>query len=131
MPARSTPLILIVDDFEDALSMYREYLAFKGFRVVTARTGAEAITIALVEKPDVIFMDLRMANMTGVEAMHTLRADPDFHKVPIVAFTAHAFDSDRVDALKDGFDELIAKPCLPNDLADAVGRLLALDRHRP
>jgi two-component system, cell cycle response regulator DivK len=119
------PLILIVDDFEDALDMYRDYLTFKGFRVATAATGPDAITIAIKEKPALIFMDLRMAEMSGTEAMDALRADPDFQKVPIIAFTAHALESERRTALRAGFDELIAKPCLPDDLVGAVTRLLA------
>jgi two-component system, cell cycle response regulator DivK len=118
------PLILIVDDFEDALEMYRDYLRFKGFRVATAASGAEAITVALMEKPDLIFMDLRMADMTGTEAMDAMRADPGFQRVPIIAFTAHALESERRIALNAGFDELISKPCLPDELVAAVTRLL-------
>jgi two-component system, cell cycle response regulator DivK len=124
VPPSSSPLILIVDDFEDALDIYREYLSFKGFRVATASSGLEAITTALTERPALILMDLRMAHMTGAEAMHALRADPDFQAVPIIAFTAHALDEERRAALQAGFDDLIPKPCLPDELLAAVNRLL-------
>jgi CheY-like chemotaxis protein len=97
--------------------MYREYLAYGGFRVVTASSGADAITVALMEKPNLIFMDLRMAHVNGSQAMQALQADPNFEKVPIVTLTAHAFDNERDEALQDGFDDLITKPWLPDDLA--------------
>jgi two-component system, cell cycle response regulator DivK len=123
-----TPLVLIVDDFDDALDIYEQYLTFKGYRVVTARSGAEAIDLARTLRPSLIFMDLRMAAMTGTEAMHVLRQDVAFSSVPIVAFTAHALDEEKVIALAAGFDEVIPKPCLPDDLMAAVDRLLAARR---
>jgi CheY-like chemotaxis protein len=125
MPQVQPPLVLIVDDFEDALDIYQEYLTFKGYGVLTARSGREAITIALAEQPDLILMDLRMAHMTGTEAMTALRAEPAFRKVPIIAFTAHALEDERQMALCAGFDGLIPKPCLPDELLAAVQRLLA------
>ena len=68
-----SPLILIVDDFVDALDIYQQYLTFKGYRVVTARSGREAIDVARTRMPAVILMDLSMAVMTGTEAMRILR----------------------------------------------------------
>ena len=123
--ARPGAPILIVDDFEDALEIYRDYLTFKGFRVLVASSGEDAIAIALRERPSLIFMDLRMPKMTGVQAMRILRCDPGFAKVPIVAFTAHALEDERVAALAEGFDDVLAKPCNPDDLIAAVLRLLS------
>jgi CheY-like chemotaxis protein len=123
------PLVLIVDDFADALDIYATYLSFKGYRVMTAASGAQAIAIAQEYHPAVILMDIRMALMTGTEAMRILRRDPQFSTVAIVAFTAHAFDDERVMALADGFDEVISKPCNPDDLVAAVQRLLSQSGH--
>jgi CheY-like chemotaxis protein len=116
--------VLIVDDFGDALDMYQEYLSFKGYQVLVARSGADAISLARSHRPALIFMDLRMPSMTGTEAMHELRADPAFANVPIIAFTAHALEDERLSALASGFDEVIAKPCNPDDLISAIERLL-------
>jgi two-component system cell cycle response regulator DivK len=121
-------LVLIVDDFDDALEIYEQYLTFKGYRVMTAGTGAEAVELARARHPSLIFMDLRMAVMTGTEAMQLLRQDVAFNDVPIVAFTAHALDDEKAIALAAGFDEVIPKPCLPDDLMAAVNRLLANPR---
>jgi two-component system, cell cycle response regulator DivK len=116
--------VLLVDDFEDGLEMYDEYLTYRGFDVVVARDGDEAVSQARLHRPDVILLDLRMPGMTGIEAMRILRADASFVDTPIVALTAHALDAERRLALDAGFDELIAKPCLPDDLAAAVERIL-------
>jgi CheY-like chemotaxis protein len=117
-------LVLSVDDFDDALDIYQQYLTFKGCRVMTATNGATAIDIARAHHPAVIFMDLQMPDMTGTEAMRLLRSDSAYNRVPIVALTAHALSEERLDALEAGFDEVIPKPCLPDELFAAVNRLL-------
>ena len=130
VPASFSPPILIVDDFDDALDMYREFLTFHGYRVLTARSAQAAIDIARSQHPAVIFMDLRMPGMTGTDALRLLRGDTTLNHVPIVAFTAHALDNERATALLDGFDEFISKPCLPDELMRAVERLTAQSRER-
>jgi two-component system, cell cycle response regulator DivK len=122
------PLILIVDDYDDALDIYGSYLTFKGYRTVAATSGEEAVAAARAYRPNVILMDLRMAGMTGTDAMRTLRSDDDFSSVPIAALTAHALEDEMRQALADGFDAVIAKPCLPQELVDHVERLLASQR---
>jgi CheY-like chemotaxis protein len=125
MNARS---ILLVDDFEDGLEMYQEYLTYRGYQVVVARGGEEAIVQARVHRPDVILLDIRMPGMSGTDALRVLRSDPSFQHISIVALTAHALDGERIAALMAGFDDLIPKPCLPDQLAIAVERILATPR---
>jgi CheY-like chemotaxis protein len=120
--------ILLVDDFEDGLEMYREYLTYRGYQVVVARNGEEAIVQARKHRPDVILLDIRMAVMTGTAVMRVLRADPSFERTPIIALTAHALDGERIAALTAGFDELIPKPCLPDQLVLAFERVRATRR---
>lgn len=120
--------ILLVDDFEDGLDLYQEYLTYRGYRVIVARNGEEAVAQARAHSPDLIMMDIRMPLMTGTDAMRILRTDPSFGRVPIVALTAHAMEDERADALAAGFDELISKPCLPDELVLAIERILAAAR---
>ena len=120
--------VLLVDDFEDGLDMYREYLVYRGYQVIVARDGHEAIAQARLHRPDVILLDIRMPGMTGTDAMRALRSDSSFENVPIVALTAHALDAERLTALEDGFDDLIAKPCLPDQLVRALEDMLATPR---
>lgn len=119
--------ILLVDDFEDGLEMYREYLTHRGHHVIVARNGAEAVEQARRHQPAVILLDIRMPVMTGTDALRELRSDPVFSGVPIIALTAHAFESERRALLAAGFDDLIPKPCLPDQLAAVVEHLLAND----
>ena len=120
--------ILLVDDFEDGLDLYQEYLTYRGYRVIVARNGDEAVAQARAHAPDLIMMDIRMPLMTGTDAMRILRTDPSFGRVPIIALTAHAMEEERVVALAAGFDEVIAKPCLPDQLVLAAERILAAAR---
>ena len=124
----SDALILLVDDFEDGLDLYEEYLTYRGYRVIVARNGEEAVAQARAHSPDLIMMDIRMPLMTGTEAVRILRGDPSFVPVPIIALTAHAWDDERIEALAAGFDELIPKPCLPDQLVLAIERILVARR---
>ena len=122
----ASPLVLLVDDFDDARELYADYLEFRGYRIVTASSGPEALTIArLPDRPALILMDLRMFGMSGGETMRILRGEPEFAEVPIVAFTAHALDNEREAAIFDGFDAVITKPCLPDELAALIDQYLS------
>jgi CheY-like chemotaxis protein len=121
---RIKEMILLVDDFEDGLDIYGEYLTYHGYDVILARDGREAVAQARQHRPDIVLLDLRMPGMTGNDVVRILRSDPSFAPVPIIALTAHALDRERRAALEAGFDEVIAKPCLPNELLAAVGRIL-------
>lgn len=111
--------------------MYEEYLTYRGFHVLVARNGNEAVAQARLHRPDVILLDIRMPGMTGTEAMRVLRSDASFINTPIIALTAQAMDEERRLALSAGFDEVIAKPCLPDALVEAVERVLADRDVRP
>ena len=117
--------ILLVDDFDDGLEMYQEYLTYRGLDVIVARNAEEAVARARQHRPKIILLDIRMPGATGTDAMRTLRSDPAFDDVPIVALTAHALDGEREAALEAGFDELIAKPCLPDELVASIARIMS------
>ena len=120
------PLVLLVDDYRDGREMYAEYLTFCGFRVATASSGAQAVALASgPERPAVILMDLEMSGMSGADALRALRANPALIRVPILALTAHAMSAERETAIRDGFDDVIPKPCLPDELVAIIDRYLA------
>lgn len=118
------PLILLVDDFDDALEIYGTFLVHKGYRVTTAANGLEAIALAEREIPALILLDLRMPVLDGTSTLRHLRADPRFAGVPIIALTAHALDEERRAALDAGFDMVVSKPCLPDQLASIIEGVL-------
>jgi two-component system cell cycle response regulator DivK len=120
------PLILVVDDYEDAREMYAEYLRFCGFRVAEARNGNEALEQAFSLMPDLILMDLSLPGMDGWEATRQLKADPRTRRIPVVALTGHALAGASEGAKKAGCDSFVTKPCLPDDLVVEVRRMLTV-----
>jgi len=129
MSEQSQPLILVVDDYQDAREMYAEYLQFSGFRVAEARNGNEAVEQAFALKPDLILMDLSLPGMDGWEATRRLKADERTSHIPIVALTGHALAGASEGAKKAGCDSFVTKPCLPDDLVVEVRRMLGAARH--
>ena len=124
MTDQDAPLILVVDDYQDAREMYAEYLQFSGFRVAEARNGNEAVEQAFALKPDLILMDLSLPGMDGWEATRRLKADETTRHIPIVALTGHALAGASEGARRAGCDSFVTKPCLPDDLVVEVRRML-------
>ena len=124
MTDQQNPLILVVDDYQDAREMYAEYLQFSGFRVAEAKTGNEAIEKAFELRPDLILMDLSLPGMDGWEATRQLKADERTRRIPVVALTGHALAGASEGARKAGCDSFVTKPCLPDDLVVEVRRML-------
>jgi CheY-like chemotaxis protein len=124
MTDQKPPLILVVDDYQDAREMYAEYLRFSGFRVAEARNGSEAVEQAFALKPDLILMDLSLPGMDGWEATRRLKADDSTRHIPIVALTGHALAGASEGARRAGCDSFVTKPCLPDDLVVEVRRML-------
>jgi two-component system, cell cycle response regulator DivK len=118
------PLVLVVDDYQDAREMYAEYLSFSGFRVVEAATGTEAVEKALTLQPDVILMDLSLPGMDGWAATRQLKSDDRTKGIPVVALTGHALAGASEGARLAGCDAFVTKPCLPDELVVEVRRML-------
>jgi two-component system, cell cycle response regulator DivK len=118
------PLVLVVDDYQDAREMYVEYLRFCGFRVEEASTGAEALQKARELVPDVILMDLSLPGMDGWTATRTLKSDERTRRIPVVALTGHALAGASESAKQAGCDAFVTKPCLPDDLVVQLRRML-------
>ena len=129
MTEQNQPLILVVDDYQDAREMYAEYLQFSGFRVAEAKNGNEAVEQAFALHPDLILMDLSLPGMDGWEATRRLKADDRTRHIPIVALTGHALAGASEGAKKAGCDSFVTKPCLPDDLVVEVRRMLGAARH--
>ena len=124
MTKPDAPLILVVDDYQDAREMYAEYLQFSGFRVAEARNGNEAVAQAFSLRPDLILMDLSLPGMDGWEATRVLKADERTKHIPVVALTGHALAGASEGARRAGCDSFVTKPCLPDDLVVEVRRML-------
>jgi len=120
----SRPLVLDVDDYQDAREMYAEYLVYSGFRVAEASNGLEALEKAFELRPDVILMDLSLPGMDGWSATRRLKTDERTRRIPVVALTGHALAGASESAQQAGCDAFVTKPCLPDELVVQVRRML-------
>ena len=125
---REQPLVLVVEDYQDAREMYAAYLQFSGFEVAEAGNGIEAIEKTRALLPDIVLMDLALPRMDGWEATRRLKNDELTKHIPIVALTGHALAGHAEGAREAGCDAFVTKPCLPDALVAEIKRLL--DQHR-
>jgi two-component system cell cycle response regulator DivK len=119
------PLVLVVEDYQDAREMYAAYLSFSGYRVAEATNGVEAIEKTIELLPDIILMDLALPKMDGWEATRRLKADARTAHIPVVALTGHALAGISEGAKRAGCDAFVTKPCLPEDLVKEINKVLA------
>ena len=102
--------ILLVEDNELNRDMLSRRLIRRGYEVVMAVDGEEALASAAREQPNLILMDMRLPKIDGWEATLRLKADPSLCAIPVIALTAHAMAGDRERALEAGCDEFDTKP---------------------
>ena len=122
--SREQPLVLVVEDYQDAREMYAAYLQFSGFDVAEATNGIEAIEKAQTLMPDIVLMDLALPRMDGWEATRRLKNDERTKHIPVVALTGHALAGHAEGARQAGCDAFVTKPCLPDALVAEIKRLL-------
>ena len=104
------PIILLVEDDEMNCDMLSRRLRRKGYKVLIARDGEEALARAQSDAPDLILMDLSLPVLDGWEATRQIRAVPETQAIPVIALTAHAMDGDQAKALAAGCDDYDTKP---------------------
>ena len=118
--------LLIVEDNEMNLEALSRLLARRGFRVVGAGTGEDALRIATETRPDLILMDIGLPGIDGYETTRRLKADAATAAIPVIALTAHALVTDRERALQAGCVEFDTKPIdlarLCAKIASCLGR---------
>jgi two-component system cell cycle response regulator DivK len=119
--------ILVVDDKEDSRVLVAKVLKSRGYEVVGARSGEEAISLAQKEAPDLILMDVRLpGGIDGLEATRRIKAFPELAHIPVLAVTASVRPEDEQRALDMGCDGFIRKPididALPKQVADHIAR---------
>lgn len=116
--------ILIVEDNALNAELLRDLLHFKGYRTAESATGAGGLRLAAEVLPDLILMDVRLPDMSGVEAIGHLRADPALRHIPVIAVTASAMKGDVEALMAAGFDAFVAKPFSLKPFLEKVAAIL-------
>jgi twitching motility two-component system response regulator PilH len=116
--------VMVVDDSPTELHMVVDILKRHDVsNIVTASNGAEAITMAKNEKPDVILMDVVMPEMNGFMATRKIKKDPDTAGIPVIIISSKDQDTDKVWGKRQGADEYLTKPVQENELVKVLESL--------
>jgi len=113
-------VVLIVDDSPTEQHLMSELLRGRGFEVMLASDGAEAVSMAEASRPDVILMDIVMPGMNGYQATRRLAQNPVTASIPVVMITAKNQEIDRIWGLRQGAVRYLMKPVADRELIEAV-----------
>ena len=115
--------ILVVEDNEKNMKLFRDVLQAKGYSTLEATTGEDAVELARTLDPALVLMDVQLPGIDGIEALARLRRDERTSSIPVVALTAQAMSGDRERFLDVGFDGYLSKP------VDVVELIRAVEEH--
>jgi two-component system, cell cycle response regulator DivK len=120
--------ILVVDDDEKNMKLFRDILQATGYRTLEASTGGDAVRLAGENAPSLVLMDIRLPDIDGLEALRRLRANEGTASIPVLAVTAQAMKGDRERFIAAGFDGYLSKPVDVDELLDYVSRYAGAQR---
>jgi len=120
-------LVLVADDNVDNILLLKKILKRSGIDVefIDAQTGRDTLELAIMKKPDLILLDMKMPNMDGYETAAALRLSEGTNETPIIAVTAQAMLGDKERALQAGCNEYLTKPVDPMVLIETINKYLA------
>lgn len=116
--------ILIVEDDLESLKLIGLMLQSRGYQIVAAQNGLQALSKVATEFPDLVILDVMMPGMDGYEVARRLRADPNTAAIPIIMLTARGQVTDKVTGFEAGADEYLVKPVHPAELVSRIESLL-------
>ncbi|WP_254175084.1 response regulator [Planktothrix pseudagardhii] len=127
----TSPVILLAEDNEANIITISRYLKAKGYQVILAKNGQEAINLVKSQSPDLILMDIQMPIMNGLEAIKQIREDSDHRlaTLPIIALTALATTKDQEKCLEAGANDYLAKPVKLSQLTSTIQEILAKEKN--
>ncbi len=116
--------VMVVEDYDDTRVMMRKVLEHRGYRVVEATNGREAVELAASECPDLILMDLDLPILDGIQATNAIRRMEALCDVPIIAVTAYPMSYTHVKAFAEGCNEYVSKPIDFDRMDELLSRYL-------
>jgi len=112
--------LLLIDDDPNLILLVKDYLEFRGYEVITAENGREALEVLEQEIPDMIICDVMMPEMDGYALVEHVREDPRTNWIPVLFLSAKGQSQDRVKGLNTGADVYMVKPFEPEELVAQV-----------
>jgi two-component system cell cycle response regulator DivK len=112
--------VLVVEDNEKNMKLFRDVLQATGYRTLEATSGEDAVELAVAHGPALVLMDVQLPGIDGLEALSRLRRDERTASIPVLALTAQAMAGDRERFLEAGFDGYLSKPVDVTELIAAV-----------
>ena len=131
MPELATPearvirKILVVDDSPTERFFLADLLARKGYTVITAENGDEAVSKIKAERPSLVLMDVVMPGASGYQVTRALARDPETQAIPVVICTSKSNETDRIWGLRQGARDYLIKPIRPDELLTKIAGLVA------
>lgn len=119
--------ILIVEDNDLNLKLFRDLLGANGYNTVETKEGYEAINITKSLHPDLILMDIQLPEISGLEVTKRIKADKEISHIPIIAVTAFAMKNDEEKILHAGCEGYVSKPISIVDFLSSVKQFLGDD----
>ena len=118
------PLILIIEDETDLITLLSYNLEKEGFAVISAEEGMGGFALAEKERPDLIILDWMLPDTTGIDVCRLLRRSNVMSKAPIIMLTARGEEPDRIKGLNAGADDYVTKPFSPAELVARIKAVL-------
>lgn len=119
-----TKKILIIEDNDLNLKLFRDLLEANGYETVETKEGLNALDLAKREKPDLILMDIQLPEISGLDVTRKIKAEPDVADIPIIAVTAFAMKDDEEKILRAGCEAYISKPISITNFLETVKQFL-------
>lgn len=116
--------VLIVDDNPDSIMVLRTILESKGFNVLSAGNGREALAVMESTIPDAVLLDVMMPELSGIDTLKRMRSNAATARVPVILVTAKGQDEDLLDGYQHGADYYITKPCTAKQLLYGLSMVL-------
>jgi len=116
--------ILIVEDNPENMKVFEMVLSAKGYTLLKAIDGEEALDIAIRERPDLVIMDIQLPGMNGLEVTRKLRENSAFSRIPIIAVSAYAMKGDKEKAIEAGCNAYLSKPFNIHELTGMIAEIL-------
>ena len=115
---------LVVDDYHSMRAMLKEYLLGYNLKVIEAENGLEGLELIRSKKPDMVFTDIVMPVMDGLELCQEIKSDPTLVNIPVVVLSTHADASYILKAIHNGADDYLPKPIEARLLEKILSRII-------